>query len=102
MRLAGQLLATLPGHTGFVVSAVFSPDGQRIVTASQDQTARVWNAASGQLLENLVLDCLGKLRTGIGLQVHGNVTSKHVNPGFGAAKRRELQMGCLSSPIRWP
>jgi hypothetical protein len=29
--------------------------------------------------ENLVLDCLGKLRTGIGLQVHGNVTSKHFN-----------------------
>lgn len=32
---------------------VFSPDGQRIVTASGDQTARVWNAASGQLLATL-------------------------------------------------
>jgi hypothetical protein len=29
--------------------------------------------------KNLVLDGLGKLRTGIGLQVHGNVTSKHVS-----------------------
>jgi hypothetical protein len=30
--------------------------------------------------------------------LHGNVTSKHVNLlGFGATKRRELQMGCLSS-----
>jgi hypothetical protein len=29
--------------------------------------------------KNLVLDGLGKLRTGIGLQVHGNVTRKHVN-----------------------
>ena len=28
-------------------SAAFSPDGQRIVTASQDGTARVWDAASG-------------------------------------------------------
>jgi hypothetical protein len=29
--------------------------------------------------KNLVLDCLVELRTSIGLQVHGNVTSKHVN-----------------------
>src|SRR5262249_4240089 len=32
------------GHEGGVSSAAFSPDGQRIVTASQDKTARVWNA----------------------------------------------------------
>jgi Novel STAND NTPase 1/WD domain, G-beta repeat len=31
----------LQGHTDFVISAVFSPDGQRILTASDDQTARV-------------------------------------------------------------
>jgi WD40 repeat protein len=48
-----QPSATLRGHTSSVVSAVFSPDGQRIVTASDDQTARVWNATSGQLLATL-------------------------------------------------
>jgi WD40 repeat protein len=32
---------------------VFSPDGTRVVTASEDNTARVWNAASGQLLAKL-------------------------------------------------
>ncbi len=48
--------------------------------------------------KNLVLDRLGKLRTGIGFQVHGNVTSKHVNLlGLSLTKRRELQMDCLSS-----
>ena len=31
-------------------SAQFSPDGQRIVTASQDNTARVWDAQHGQPL----------------------------------------------------
>jgi hypothetical protein len=41
---AGLPQATLRGHTGKVVSAVWSPDGQRIVTASYDNTARVWNA----------------------------------------------------------
>ena len=30
-----------------------SPDGQRIVTASDDNTARVWNAANGQLVAKL-------------------------------------------------
>ena len=29
------------------MSAAFSPDGKRIVTASRDRTARVWDAATG-------------------------------------------------------
>ena len=48
-----QLLATLQGHNDAIVRAVYSPDGRSIVTASNDTTARVWNAASGQLLANL-------------------------------------------------
>ena len=31
-------------HAGRVVSAAFSPDGERVVTASDDGTARVWGA----------------------------------------------------------
>ena len=30
------------------MSAAFSPDGKRIVTASADKTARVWDAATGE------------------------------------------------------
>jgi WD40 repeat protein len=30
-------------HDGSVNSALFSPDGQRVVTASEDNTARLWD-----------------------------------------------------------
>ena len=38
----------LSGHENEVTSAAFSPDGARIVTASADETARIWDAATGK------------------------------------------------------
>jgi len=43
------------GHGSMVFSAVFSPDGGRILTASNDGTARVWSA-DGKLLAALSHD----------------------------------------------
>jgi WD40 repeat protein len=43
----------LTGHGGDVTHAAFSPDGQRVVTASCDLTARVWDTRTGA--EELVL-----------------------------------------------
>ena len=34
---------TLIGHTSLILNALFSPDGKRVVTASADNTARVWD-----------------------------------------------------------
>jgi hypothetical protein len=41
-------LLVLVGHDKAVYSAAFSPDGSRIVTASADKTARIWDAATGK------------------------------------------------------
>jgi WD40 repeat protein/class 3 adenylate cyclase len=46
-------LKTLRGHLRPVTSVAFSPDGQRIVTGSSDNTAKVWEAASGRELLTL-------------------------------------------------
>jgi hypothetical protein len=45
-----RIRSVLLGHEGDVSRAAFSPDGQRIVTASQDVTARLWVAATGEPL----------------------------------------------------
>jgi WD40 repeat protein len=51
---AGLIQTSSPGvigapleHDAMIYSARFSPDGKRIVTASKDGTARVWDAATG-------------------------------------------------------
>jgi WD40 repeat protein len=41
------------GHTVQVNSAQFSPDGKYIVTTSYDNTAKIWDAASGKMLQDL-------------------------------------------------
>jgi WD domain, G-beta repeat len=48
----GKPLGELTGHSDPVLSAAFSPDGKRIVTASADSTARLWKifASTDQLV----------------------------------------------------
>jgi WD40 repeat protein len=46
--------AVLTGHDASVQVAVFSPDGNLIVTASDDTTARVWDVATGREIARLM------------------------------------------------
>jgi eukaryotic-like serine/threonine-protein kinase len=47
---SGELLAVMSGHENRISSVAISPDGARIVSASQDQTARIWDAGTGRLI----------------------------------------------------
>ncbi len=44
---------TLTRHTAEVRSAAFSPNGKKIVTASYDNTAKIWDALTGECLHAL-------------------------------------------------
>jgi len=46
-------LRELQGHTHIVTSFAFSPDGNQIVSGSWDDSLRVWDAKTGELLREL-------------------------------------------------
>ena len=52
--MTGETAILLTGHERFPFSMDFAPDGKHIVTASPDQTARVWDVTTGR--EVAVLD----------------------------------------------
>lgn len=49
----GPLLRTLVGHTDPVTGIALTPDGRRVVSASEDHTARVWDLDSGAAVRKL-------------------------------------------------
>ena len=44
---SGEVLNTLQGHKGWVLSIAYSPDGSKIASGSWDRTVRLWDVNSG-------------------------------------------------------
>ncbi|MFL5589855.1 MAG: WD40 repeat domain-containing protein [Ktedonobacteraceae bacterium] len=47
------LLRTLHGHTGWVWNVAISPDGQILVSRGNENTIKIWNLLTGQLLHTI-------------------------------------------------
>jgi WD40 repeat protein/tRNA A-37 threonylcarbamoyl transferase component Bud32 len=65
----GKELLALRGHTGRVGRVVFSPDGNRLASASWDRTVKVWDVFTG--LEVLSLQGHSRMAVGIGFSPDG-------------------------------
>ena len=50
----GQGLKELKGHTKVINSAVFSPNGKYIVSASDDGTVRIWDSRTGEQIGDVL------------------------------------------------
>ena len=46
----GSLIRRIDGHTDWVNSVTFSPDGTQVLTGSDDQTAKLWSVSDGSLI----------------------------------------------------
>ncbi|KAB8331286.1 hypothetical protein SD80_026025, partial [Scytonema tolypothrichoides VB-61278] len=49
-------LLTLNGHSDSVRAVIVTPDGKRVISASDDSTLKVWDLADGKVVTNFTAD----------------------------------------------
>ena len=50
---SGERIKTLTGHSDYVFSVVFSPNGEYLASGSRDNTIGVWRVSSGERIKTL-------------------------------------------------
>jgi WD40 repeat protein len=71
MTEPGKRMAVLKGHNGPVRGAAFTPDGRRVLTVSDDNTMRFWDAEAGE--QAAVLDKHGGTLRAVALSPDGRL-----------------------------
>ncbi len=92
---ASRVRAAMYGHSDKVTSAVFSPDGRRVLTASYDNTARIWDAATGRELALLAGSPSSLLTASFNRQ-----GTRVVTAGFGGGRVWDATTGALVAALR--
>ena len=65
------------GHTEYVMSVAYSPDGEQLASGSKDKTVRVWQLATGKCTATLqVCAICGCKTTCKARQVYRNIMGK--------------------------
>ncbi|KAL2040552.1 hypothetical protein N7G274_006531 [Stereocaulon virgatum] len=72
-------LQILEGHSGWVSSVAFSPDGKQVVSGSYDRTVRLWDSVTGAALQTLEGPALSTVRNWV---VEGDVSLLWLPPEY--------------------
>lgn len=93
---AEQTVVTLRGHQSGVLTAAFSVDGRRVVTASYDNTARVWDVRRTLMTADELLSDVAEWLGRLGRQAYRSECDLNFPPG---SVHRPTECAAADTPL---
>src|ERR1700712_2647101 len=50
---APRIMINPMGHSSKIQNLIFTPDGSKIISVSEDKTLRIWNVSTGEMMQKL-------------------------------------------------